>query len=354
MATDLAAHLASRGWDVEAITSRLRYDDPTSPLDAAGQVGGVRITRIPTTRFGRRVLVGRLVDYATFYLSAFFAMLRRARRGTIVVAMTDPPLLSVVAAAAVTLRGATLVNWLHDLYPEVAEALGLRATRVLRGLRNWSLRRAKTNVVLGDRMAVRVPNAIVRHNWADAGLHPIARDAHAPFTVAYSGNLGRAHDVATIASAIRALPDVRFVFTGSGARWNEVPRTANVETRAFAPREKLSESLADADVHLVSLQPALEGLIVPSKFYGVLAAARPMIFIGAADGELARIIDTHRCGIVVAAGDADALVRAIRELAADRRRAEAMGQRGRALYLAEFAPERALPAWERILEEASR
>src|SRR6185436_9951631 len=113
----------------------------------------------------------------------------------------------------------------------------------------WSLRRAKTNIVLGDLMAARVPNAVVRHNWADADLHPIPRDASAPFTVAYSGNLGRAHDVATIAGAIRALPDVRFVFIGGGARFRELPQAPNVERRAYAARENLSESLGDADVH---------------------------------------------------------------------------------------------------------
>jgi len=347
MASDLAFHLAARGNDVEAITSRMRYDDANVQLESKSATNGVRITRIWSTRFGRTSLIGRAFDYATFYLAAFFAILRRARRGTIIIAMTDPPALSVVAAAA--RRRAILINWLQDIFPEVAEALGFRATGMLRGIRNWSLRRAKTNVVLGELMAARVPHAVVRHNWADADLRPIARASDAPFTIAYSGNLGRAHDVATIAGAIRALPGVRFVFTGGG-RFNELPRTANVEIRPYAPREKLSESLSDADAHLVSLQPSLEGLIVPSKFYGVLAVARPVIFIGAKDGELARIIEAHRCGIVVEQGDVDGLARAIGVV---RDEGEAMGRRGRELYLAQFAPEHAFAAWERILEEAT-
>src|SRR6185436_14050695 len=177
-------------------------------------------TRIWSTRFGRGSLIGRAIDYATFYVSALLAMRRRAKDGTILVAMTDPPMLSVVTALA--RRNAIVVNWLQDLFPEVAEALGFRALRVLRGIRDWSLRRAKTNIVLGDLMASRVPNAVVRHNWADADLHPIPRDASAPFTVAYSGNLGRAHDVATLRGAIRAMPDVRFVFIGGGARFREL------------------------------------------------------------------------------------------------------------------------------------
>ena len=354
IASDLAFHLASRGWEVAAITSRQRYDDARAGLPSSETANGVRIVRVWSTRFGRSNLVLRAIDYLTFYLSAFLAM--RRERG-VIVAMTDPPLMSVVAALA----SRRVVNWVQDLFPEVASALGIRAPGVLRALRDWSLRRARANVVLGDLMAARVPKAVVIHNWAmvDDRQSCLSGQAGLPvpqFTVAYSGNLGRAHDVDTILAAIRRLPHIRFVFTGGGAQIGAIRNAgaANVEVRPYVPREQLSENLSAADVHLVSLQPALEGLIVPSKFYGVLAVARPVLFIGARDGELARLIDAHRCGIVVQSGDGDALVRAIESLAANRAEAKAMGERGRALYLDRFAPQHAFAAWERVLEEAAR
>ena len=380
IASDLAFHLASRGWEVAAITSRQRYDDARANLAASETANGVRIERVWSTRFGRGGLIGRAVDYATFYLSAYFAIRRIGSsvprslgssgeietlddrgteqprdRGTVVVAMTDPPLLSVIAALA----SKRVVNWTQDLFPEVAQSLGIRVPGFVRRLRDWSLRRARVNVVLGELMAGRVPNAVVIHNWAAMkdGGRPVRQAGETPaLQVGYSGNLGRAHEVETIIGAIRALPGVRFVFTGGGARLDEVRRIAapNVEIRPYVSREQLGESLSSADVHLVSLQPALEGLIVPSKFYGVLAVGRPVIFIGARDGELARIIEAHRCGIVVEAGDVDELVRAIQRLATDRAEAEAMGQRGRELYLARFAPQHAFAAWERVLENALR
>ena len=375
IASDLAFHLAQRGWDVSAITSRQRYDDPRANLRSSTE-NGVRVERIWSTHFGRAILPLRAIDYATFYLSAFFAM--RRHRDAILIAMTDPPLLSVVAALA----SRNVINWTQDLFPEVAQALGIRAPRFLSRIRDWSLRRARKNVVLGELMAKRVPKAVVIHNWADAALAPSAAALMAaslmadgafsktpsakppsakppsaqpptakPFTVGYSGNLGRAHDVDTILSVIRMLPEVRFVFTGGGAKLDAVRNAGatNIEIRPYAPREALSESLSSVDVHLVSLLPRLEGLIVPSKFYGVLAVARPVIFIGARDGELARIIEEHRCGIVVE--NANELANAIRRLAEHRDEAEAMGARGRALYLARFAPERAFAAWERVLSE---
>ena len=365
MVGDLAFFLAARGHDVVAITSRQRYDAASARLAPRERLHGVDVVRVATTRFGRGFLPGRALDYATFYLSAFFALLRRARRGDVVVAMTDPPLLSVVAALACALRGARLVNWTQDLFPEVATALGMRAPGLARPLRDWSLRRAAMNVALGEQMAARIrargAPAVVRHNWADAALHPIEKSALRSqwglgdaFVVAYSGNLGRAHEFATIAAAMRRLGDnagIKFLFVGSGAQLDAVRRDAggNALFAPYQPREALSESLSAGDVHLVSLQPQLEGLIVPSKFYGILAVARPVLFVGADDGELARIIHEHDLGYVVAPGDDAALARAIEELASDRERAAAMGRRGRALYDERFAPEIALAEWERIL-----
>jgi glycosyltransferase involved in cell wall biosynthesis len=88
---------------------------------------------------------------------------------------------------------------------------------------------------------------------------------------------------------------------------------------------------------------------VPSKFYGVLAVARPVLFVGAPDGDLARIILTHDCGYVIEPGDGDTLAARIRELANDRDRARAIGERGRRLYDEQFAPRIALASWERLL-----
>ncbi|HEV2722766.1 MAG TPA: hypothetical protein VG323_22265, partial [Thermoanaerobaculia bacterium] len=154
-----------------------------------------------------------------------------------------------------------------------------------------------------------------------------------------------------VAAAMRRLGDnarIRFLFVGAGAQM-DVVRDGKAVFAPYQPRETLSESLSAGDAHLVSLQPQLEGLIVPSKFYGILAVARPVIFVGAQDGELARIIREREIGYVVAPGNDAGLVRAIEELAADRARAAAMGRRGRALYDERFAPEIALAEWERIL-----
>ena len=348
--SDLAFHLAARGDEVVVVTGRQRYDDPAARMRASEHIDGVDVRRVWSTRFGRGFLPLRAIDYATFHASAFLALVRIARRGTVIVAKTDPPLICIAAAAAAKVRHATLVNWVQDLFPEVAEALGMPHVPLLRRMRDWSLRRARTNVVLSEAMAARVPNAVVVHNWADASLRPMPRDTRAPFTVAYSGNLGRAHELDTILGAMHGLPDVRFVVTGGGAQLARVRAAAppNVAFRPYVAREQLGRSLSAADVHLVSLLPKLEGLIVPSKIYGVLAVARPIVFIGTPDG-IGQMLEENGCGVVVEPGDVDGLVNALVEMETDRVRTAAMGARGRALYESRFAPEIAFETWERIL-----
>src|SRR5207244_2164546 len=148
-------------------------------LPADETIDGVRVLRVTTTRFGRDNLAGRAADYATFYAAAGRMLARIVDRGDIVIAKTDPPLISVVADVVTRRRGAALVNWVQDLFPEVAQALGIRVlrgpqARMLAWLRNRALRSAAANVVVGQRMG----DAVLRsgasrsklhviHNWSD-------------------------------------------------------------------------------------------------------------------------------------------------------------------------------------------
>ena len=114
MLSDLAFALAEHGRQIRVITSRQCYDAPEVQLAARETVGGVEIHRVWTSRFGREKLVGRAVDYTTFYFSAARTLWRLARRGDVIIAKTDPPMLSIVAAPIARWRGAKLVNWLQD------------------------------------------------------------------------------------------------------------------------------------------------------------------------------------------------------------------------------------------------
>ena len=383
MLTDLVVDLCRAGMDVTVITSRQRIDDAGARLAAREQVAGASVFRVWSSRFGRRRVLGRAVDYLTFYISAGWRLMRQCRRDHVVVAKTDPPLISVVAGLVVRLRGARQVNWLHDLFPEIAEQLGIgfvkgRLARMLVYLRNASLRLASRNVVLGTRMAERLSELGIEasrtriiHNWCDGNLvkpapargHPLREEWGLAdrFVVGYSGNMGYAHEFATLldaATELRSRADIAFLFVGDGVRrvWleGEARRRGlvNVLFKPYQPREKLNQSLTAADVHVISLLPQLEGLMVPSKFDGVAAAGRPALFVGDPDAEVARLVAGAGCGFCVDVGDSGALARHVETLAAEPGLCRRLGEAARTALESRFERRIAVQAWQRILEEA--
>src|SRR5437868_4857094 len=91
--SDLAFHLAASGLEIHVITSRQLYGSPRECLPARETVNGVRIYRVPTTRFGRGTLFGRAIDYLTYYRSTWQCALSIGQSGDVLIAMTDPPLI---------------------------------------------------------------------------------------------------------------------------------------------------------------------------------------------------------------------------------------------------------------------
>jgi glycosyltransferase involved in cell wall biosynthesis len=380
--SDLAFHLAAAGRDVRVVTSRQRYDDALAALPERETIKGVSIHRVPTTRFGRKATVGRALDYASFYAAAWQALRREGEPGDLLVAMTDPPLLCLPALSAARRRGLQLVNWFQDLYPEVAVRLGVPlvagpAGNVLAGWRDEAVRAAVANVVVGERMAAvlgerRAPGAGIHviPNWCDdEDVVPVAQ-AENPlrrawgldgrFVVGYSGNLGRGHDFATVLGAARRLRDetrIVFLVIGGGVGFDELARRARegglAECFRFLPyqdRAQLRLSLGVPDIHWLSLRPELEGLIVPSKFYGIAAAGRPVVAITAGDGEIATLVRQYGCGVVIAPGDDATLAGSLQHLAQDSAAVAAMGVRARGLLDARFTRAQAFARWERLLD----
>jgi colanic acid biosynthesis glycosyl transferase WcaI len=380
MTSSLAFALASGGWAVHIVTSNHLHNDPRASLPARATTNGVIVHRVPGSRFGRVKLFGRLLDYLSFCCAASWQVWRLSTYGDIVVAGTDPPLFPICAALVTRVRGARLVNWLQDLFPEVAAALGVRglgglANRGLCALRDLSLHVAEANVVPGSGMAaylkwrgIPATQIWVRHNWSDGSLvRPIAPEANLlrrewrlndRFVVGYSGNMGRAHEFATIMAAARALrdrSDVVFLLVGEGYHrpWVEAQVEANALTnvllKPLQPEARLCESLSLPDVHLVSLRPELEGFVVPSKFYGAAAAGRAVLFIGAANGDLGRLVSSENCGAVIPLGDHDALCEWILLLRDRPELCAAWGRNARVLFDAQFEQRHAFASWRQLL-----
>ncbi|MEO4001503.1 glycosyltransferase family 4 protein [Mesorhizobium sp. CAU 1732] len=376
MVSSLAFSLARQGFQVTALASRHYHNKGDEILPQQETINGVSVHRLATTGFGRKRLIGRMLDYASFHVRAAAWWLKNTRRDDICVLCTDPPFLSATASLPLALRGAHPVNWVMDLFPETALELGvvpdvwpIRPIAV--GIRNWSHRRASLTICPTSSMARFLARqgtgaeriAVVNH-WSDGDeIHPVAREDNPlrrewglndVFVVGYSGNFGRAHEFDTLLAAaerLREEDDVRFLLIGDGQRRAAVEaevkrrQLTNVLFKPFQPSAVLSESLGASDVHLVSLLPSLEHCIVPSKFYGVLAAGRPTLFVGATDGEVAMAVRSHACGEAVVPGDVDGLVTAILRLSSDTALRMSMGANARRLMESGYARQIGVAAW---------
>lgn len=377
MLSDLAFHLADRA-EVHVVTSASRNESI-----AVEHTRGVTIHRVAQAVAGPHGLVRRAYAYGRYFLGARSALRRIVRPGDIVVAKTDPPLLSVAIGPLAKARGATLVVWLQDLFPEVAEqygipgmggALGVR----LRTLRDHSLSLADGVVAIGEKMAARVLNSgcvvpgrlRVIHNWADGKsllpLHHRQNDLRArwgledKFVVAYSGNLGRVHEFDTLLGTASRMQNERgivFLIVGTGPRLAYVRQRATAENLAnvrFQPlqeRDSLVQSLGVADVHVSILRPEFEGFVLPSKLYGIMAVGRPAIFVGDPDGETAEILQASAAGMSVAVGDQEALVHAILKLRDSPSERERLGQNARKAFEAKYEMGHAFGEWDSLLRE---
>ncbi len=371
---ELAERLAPGGRVVAVLASRTGADQASEEVR-----NGVRVYRVAGLPFSRRSHLHR----ALAYLSLYPALLSRARRlGPMdaVVTMTDPPLLAALGPMMKRRLGGRLVHWAQDVYPELAEALGVLrpgglAARTLRGISNRALRRHDRIIAIGrcmaDRLARRGALAdparlAVIPNWSDAdAVRPVPPEDNAfraehelagRFVVMYSGNLGLAHPFQAIVEAAARLPQALFLFVGDGPRRAEVEAMAaqrgleNVRFLPFQPAARLSESLSAADLHLACMEPGLAGLLVPSKLYGILAAGRPCIFLGPAASEAALRLAETGAGEVMEAADGGALAERIAAWQADPARREAAGRAGRAAAEAQGLAQ-ATAAFAALLDE---
>ena len=367
--TDLAEGLAHRGWPVHVVASG---------HSSAARHGVVVHGTGPGSTHGG--LLSRSLNYRRFLRAARRELLALVEPGDLVVALTDPPMLGATVAEAARARGGRVVHWIQDIYPEIVSAhfgaIAALALRPLLARRDAAWRSAQACVTLGDDMAAfvtgrGVPAARVAivPNWAPRELHaPAPADAVAArraawgvadkFVVAYSGNLGRVHEFDAVlgaAEALRAQPEISFVFVGTGARFDEVRRAArarrleNVRFLPLEPRAQLAAALAAADAHLVTLKPGFARLVYPSKLAGVLAAGRPVLFVGPPAGDIARLLARADCGVAVGPDGGGDLARAIGRWQAEPAARAALGRCARAAYEQNFAFETALDRWEAVL-----
>jgi len=372
---ELAEGLVERGWDVTAVPSNRGCRGDGLRYELAEDWRGVAIRRVWRPAFRQSRNRGRVLN-AAWMLAAWTvaaAALRRRRREVMVVG-TDP-ILGVLAALPwrALRRRSGIVHWCHDLYPEAPIAEGMldgesRPVKLLKRLLAAAYERCDVLADLGpcmrDRLA-RYGSAAKRTTltpWSLVEpLRPVEPDpatrsdlfGDAGLGLLYSGNFGRAHghsEFLALARAVRGEP-IRLCFAGRGNRMDELkaavgPGDLNVSFAGFAPESELEKRLGACDLHLVSLRPEWAGTVVPSKFFGALAAGRGVVYAGPPASSIGRWIAEYGIGWVLTPESLPEVARELRGLAGDRGALAALRNRCHDVYREHFSKARQIGRWD--------
>jgi glycosyltransferase involved in cell wall biosynthesis len=381
---ELALQLGRQGLPVDIFTGQPGYAYNKESAPAIEHLEQVKIKRSRMTRIWSKRIRGKALNGLLFCLRSGVHLLRTRSRGDVLLLTTAPPFLPLLGYLVHKTFGLPYVCLLYDLYPDVAVELKVVshehwAVRLWDTVNRHVWRRAQKVIVLSstmkDRVVAKCPEIkdkiSVIHNWADPNqIVPIAKHQNwfakafnlvDTFTVLYSGNMGRCHDMETILAAAKLLKDqpIQFVFIGNGAKREGFRAQAsqlglhNCQFLPYQDKQNLPYSLTACDLSLVSVSPGMEGLVAPSKLYAALAAGRPLAIICEPHSYLRAMLQESGCGEAFSNGDAEGLAAFIRRLAADSPLTKQMGQAGRRYLQSNFTPDLIAQQYSQVLCEAA-
>jgi colanic acid biosynthesis glycosyl transferase WcaI len=325
--SELAEGLVKRGWDVTAMPSNRACHDQSNTYPPAEEWKGIHIRRIWRPKLPQSSAIGRFLNAAWMIFRWSMAALSFRQPPDVIIIGTDPILSLVAVRFWKFVRPRTLVvHWCFDLYPEAAIADGLLkpqgiADRLIRWLLRPAYRECDLLADIGYCMRARLASyetpakLVTLTPWAleepSAPLEPDLAErkllfGNAALALMYSGSFGRAHSYQEILGLARLLRgyDIRLVFGVRGNR-EQMLREAvgeedvNVTFCGFAAADRLEARLSAPDIHVASLRTEWTGMVVPSKFFGAIAAGRPVLFSGSPDSALARWIECYGLGWVL-------------------------------------------------------
>jgi colanic acid biosynthesis glycosyl transferase WcaI len=348
---DTVVHALAKDAEVTVLCGRPSYDPSERRswrLYRAEQKGTIRIVRAGSTDFPRFSMKRRLLNYLTYTALAVPRAL--FIRCDAILAMTDPPFEGIVGALVATAKRKPYFYNIRDMYPDMAVGGAIvdpgLLVRIWERLHRWALRRAESVIVLGEDMRNRILEKgipeeriqIVRDGADGAAGVPLDAEVIRQirggfrFVLLHAGNLGFYGAWETLIAAAQQLSgeDIGFVFVGEGAQAARLQALAagmpNVRFLPFFPPGKIPSVLAAADAHLITVKRGLEGVVVPSKMYGILGAGKPIVAVAPPGTDAVALGQRLGFGVGVDPDRPEEVAEAVLLLARDPARCEQMGR----------------------------
>ncbi|MHC5861911.1 glycosyltransferase family 4 protein [Nostoc sp.] len=373
--TDLAKGLCNLDYTVNIFTST-QLNKTTPEL-----LNQINIHRAFSLIKSSNSILSKISSSLFFLLGAFTYIIRHQPAKTPLLIASNPPYAGILGICFKLLKGGEYYFLLQDIFPESAAISGIIQShsilfKIFDKLIYLTCKYAKNTIVLSssmqDYLVQKYPNIksqiIIIENWAIEDIatcnkqdNKFAQEHNLTqiFTILYSGNLGRLHDIETITEAAKILKDtpIQFVFIGEGVKTKIVEQAIqtyqlkNIFLLPYQPRELLPLSLTACDISLVSLIPGAESIVAPSKLYGMLAAGRGIIAVSTPNSYIDKLLTTSGCGINTPPNNPENLAKLISELANDKLKVKIMGEKAHQLYKNRYTFQRALEEYQQILFE---
>jgi len=398
--TDLSEDLVKAGFQVKVITGNPNnIFNKSIRIPRKENYKGIKIIRLRNTTFSKYRMTGRVLNYLSFHFLVYLNVLF-CERPDLVFVLSTPPFISFSGLMLKVFKRSKVIYNVQDLFPDLAVELGkLRNKQFIEFLKKLSkliVKKVDRVVVVGKYMERKIRKDLLRgtkaevnvcvstsandhiitiHNWADGDKIKVLEDKEAEnnylkkkwelegkFVVLYSGNIGYLHEFDTVIAAAESLAkegtkEIIFVFIGDGIKKNYIEEKVrekgldNILFFPYQPREMLTYSLGLADVSLVTLEKGFEGMVVPSKIYGILSSGRPVIAVVGEESEIVEIIREGKCGKIVKIGDCEALVNCIINYYKDRKKCKEDGLNGRRYFEENFDRKIATKKYIKVIEE---
>ena len=385
---DLCEDLVKAGYQVKVITGNpTELFQKNIKIPRREDYQGIEIVRLKNTALSKYNMAGRVINYLTFHLSIFFHIIF-SQRPDLVLVLSNPPFISFHGLILKIFKRCKVIYNIQDLFPDLAVELGKLRNKpfifILKTLSKYIIRKMDKVIVVGEYMERKIREDVLKdvgreadhiitiHNWADGEkLKVISEEENylkkewgleGKFIILYSGNIGYLHEFDTIILTAediqnKGYKDIVFVFIGEGIKKEYIRKKAeekrinNILFFPYQPRERLTYSLGLADVSLVTLVEGFEGMVVPSKMYGILASGRPMIGVIGRDSEITEIIKEGKCGSVIKIGNGGGLSEIIIEYYKNPQKCREEGMNGRKYFEENFDRKIATEKYIKVIEE---
>ncbi|MBR8833963.1 MAG: glycosyltransferase family 4 protein [Stigonema ocellatum SAG 48.90 = DSM 106950] len=371
--TDLACGLAERSYCVKVFTGTRNTTEITSQ-----SLDKLEVSRSLTVGEKGHGILAKVTSSLFFIVGSLAYIVFHVPKHVPILIASNPPYAGILGLFFRLFKGGKFYFLLQDVFPESAVFAGFVKQKsisfiVFKYLNYLVCKYSCYTIVLSSAMQRFIEQTTglkekfrVIENWSIENIHiwdkqdnpfAIQYGFHKIFTVLYSGNMGRLHDIESIAEAVNLLKNspIQFVFIGDGPKKKlleqaiEKYQLKNILILPFQPREKISLSLTACDISLVSLISGAEQIVAPSKLYGILASGRAVVSISAPGSDLENLLTVSQCGVNCPPNHPQKLADIITKLAAEPLRVKSMGQNARKLYEERYIFKRALDEYENLL-----